>query len=173
MAIDITDRIRVEQELAFERELLQTIMENVPDFLYVKDRASRFVRMNSATARFLGSARSGRCDWQDGSGFLSRAFGLLYYLDEQTAMASGVPQLNRLEPQNVERSLWYLTSTVPITDADGAVTGLVGIARDVTERRQMEELIGRSEERQRALLIGDPRSHRSVRPQRNPARSAG
>ena len=156
MAIDVTDRIRVEQELAFERELLQTIMDNVPDFLYVKDRASRFIRMNSATARFLGLRDPADAIGKTDLDFFPEPLGLLYYLDEQTAMASGVPQLNRLEPQNVERSLWYLTSTVPITDGDGEVTGLVGIARDVTERRQMEELIGRSEERQRALLTAIP-----------------
>jgi diguanylate cyclase (GGDEF)-like protein/PAS domain S-box-containing protein len=156
MAVDITDRIRTEQELVSERELLQTIMDHVPDFLYVKDRSSRFVRMNTATAQFLGLE-----DPSDGIGksdldFFPEDLALQYFMDEQTVMASGVPQLNRLEPQDAEHTLWSLTSTVPIAAADGTVRGIVGVARDVTDRRHMEELIRRSDERQRALITAIP-----------------
>ena len=156
MAIDITDRHRAERDLRAERELLQTIMDNLPDFLYVKDRTSHFVRMNKAVARFVGLADPAEGIGKTDQDFFPESLALQYLLDEQSVMASGEPVLNRLEAQNEDQTLWSLTSTVPVFDSEGHVTGMVGISRDVTARKQMEELLQRTEERQRALLATIP-----------------
>jgi diguanylate cyclase (GGDEF)-like protein/PAS domain S-box-containing protein len=156
MAIDISDRYRVERELQTERELLQTMMDNLPDFLYVKDLESRFVRMNIAAALSLGLAEPSEGIGKTDHDFHSVELARQYFDDEQSVIATGIPKLNQLEPLNPEQTLWSLTSTVPIIDADGHVTGIVGISRDVSERRHMEEAIRRSDERQRALLAAMP-----------------
>ncbi len=50
---DVTEQKRAEQELARERDLLKTIIDNVPDLIYVKDRAGRFVTANAALLKLL------------------------------------------------------------------------------------------------------------------------
>jgi diguanylate cyclase (GGDEF)-like protein/PAS domain S-box-containing protein len=153
---DVTARKETEAALAAERDILRTLMEHVPDFLYVKDAASRFVRANWTATRFLGQEDPadlvGKTDFEFFPEDLARAFTA----DEQEVVATGMPLLNRLEPQDAAGTAWCLTSTVPIKDADGRVTGLVGISRDVTERRRAEEALRQSEARQRALLDAIP-----------------
>ena len=57
VTVDLTDRKRIEQALTAERDQLQALLDNIPDTIYFKDRASRFTRINQAQARFLGLAR--------------------------------------------------------------------------------------------------------------------
>ena len=72
-------------------------------------------------------------------------------------MTTGEPLLNRLEPQSEdEEGTWWLTSTAPVRDATGAVVGLVGSGRDITERLRTEKALQESEARQRALLAAMP-----------------
>src|SRR5579885_1172505 len=51
---DVRQRVQAERELQRERDLLHTLMDNIPDFIYFKDTASRFTRINRAQARTLG-----------------------------------------------------------------------------------------------------------------------
>jgi diguanylate cyclase (GGDEF)-like protein/PAS domain S-box-containing protein len=79
-----------------------------------------------------------------------------YFADEQQVVATGVPILNRLEAQDANETVWALTSTVPVKDTSGQVIGLVGVARDISDRQAMETALRTSEERQRALLEAIP-----------------
>jgi PAS domain S-box-containing protein len=140
---DITERKAAEIALADERDLLRTLMNHLPDAIYVKDKASRFLRLNPAAARTLGiqdpTEALGKTDFDFFPEHLARQF----FADEQQVIATGEPLLNRLEPQSEDEAngIWWLTSTAPVRDAKGAVVGLVGSGRDVTERLRTENAL--------------------------------
>jgi PAS domain S-box-containing protein len=155
---DITARKEAETALARERDLLRTVMDHVPDALYVKDVNSRFLRLNPSGARTLGIA-----DPEEGLGktdfdFFPEALARRYFADEQQVIASGQPLLNRLEPQSEDEAnaAWWLTSTAPIRDETGTIVGIVGSGRDITERLHTEAALRESEARLRALLAALP-----------------
>ncbi|MCC2669598.1 MAG: multi-sensor signal transduction histidine kinase, partial [Armatimonadetes bacterium] len=138
---DVTDRKRIEDDLAHERDLLHTLMNNIPDQIYFKDRQSRFTRVNPAGARALGESSPdqvvGRSDFELHPEDLARG----YYADEQHLMTTGEPVIGKLEmqrtPEGEER--WLSSTKVPIRDRDGQVVGMAGISRDVTDRIEVEE----------------------------------
>ncbi len=140
-ARDITERKTTEEALSRERNLLRTLMDNLPDHIFVKDTASRFVTANAATLHSLGAERLedvvGKTDFD----FLGRHLAEKYYQDEQAVCRSGRPLVNR-EELLIDRSgaeKWLLTTKVPLLDRTGTVIGLVGMSHDITERKRMEE----------------------------------
>jgi two-component system, sensor histidine kinase and response regulator len=155
---DITERKAAETALADERDLLRTLMNHFPDAIYVKDTASRFLRLNPAAARTLGiqdpTEALGKTDFD----FFPEQLARQFFADEQQVITTGEPLLNRLEPQSEDEAdgIWWLTSTAPVRDATGAVVGLVGSGRDVTERLRTEKALQESEARHRALLAAMP-----------------
>lgn len=139
VAHDVTERVAAETRLAAERALLSSLMDNAPDVLYVTDAALRFRRLNPAAARVLGladpAAAVGRTIAEVAPSPASEAT-----LAAQAAVvATGEPLLNRLEPEpGSDGGRWRLTSLVPLHDGDGAVDGLIGLSRDVTELHRAE-----------------------------------
>ena len=117
------------------------MIDQVPDYLFVKDTACRFVVANIAVAADLGhgdpQALIGRTDLEVHPPELAQKF----YDDDQRVMATGRPLIDIEEyvvrPDGTRR--WLSTSKVPLRAADGTIIGLVGIARDITERRRAEE----------------------------------
>lgn len=140
---DVTQRRRAEERLAEERNLLRTLIDNLPDFIFVKDAESRFVINNAEHLRLLGATEQsevlGKTDFDLFPGELAQS----YYADEQEVIRSESPLIGREEPvvdQAGNRS-WLSTTKVPLRDSGGEVVGLVGMSRDITERKQAEEEI--------------------------------
>jgi PAS domain S-box-containing protein len=137
---DITERKRADEALAAERNLLRTVIDNLPDYVYVKDSQSRFVLNNAAHVRVLGAIRFdqvvGKCD----TDFFPPEMAAQYLADEQAILETGRSLLNREEPVKDElgRERWVLTTKVPLRDSRGKIVGIVGMTRDITERRLAE-----------------------------------
>jgi PAS domain S-box-containing protein len=139
-ARDITRRKAVEEALSRERNLLRTLMDNLPDHIFVKDTASRFVMANTATLRSLGASFLEEVVGKTDFDFLRRDLAKRYFQDEQIVCRSGQPLVNReellIDPSGHEK--WLLTTKVPLRD-DTGIVGLVGMSHDITERKRMEE----------------------------------
>jgi PAS domain S-box-containing protein len=152
--VDITERKQAEEALARERSLLRTLIDNLPDLIYVKDTQSQFVIVNLAQARLLGGTTpddlSGKSDFD----FFPPELAQKYYADEQAILQSGQPLINVEEPttDTAGHKKWLATTKVPLRDSNGQVVGFVGVGRDITERKQTEESLRKSEEKYRTIL---------------------
>ena len=139
-------RRKAEEALAAEGNLLRTILDALPVYVYVKDRGSRFVLNNRAHLTVLGAAHPEEVLGKTDEDFFPGEFAALYKQDEETVFETGLPLFDREEPviSAGGKMQWVLTSKVPLRDAQGQIFGLVGVTRDISDRKQAEESLKRA-----------------------------
>jgi len=138
---EITERKRAEEALQYEQQLLQILMDSVPDTIYFKDRESCFTRINRAQAHVLGLEHPDQAVGKHDREFFPRELADQYHADEQRVITTGEPLIGSIEAvtrADGERR-WVSTTKVPIRNANDEIVGTVGISRDITERREAEE----------------------------------
>ncbi len=147
------ERKRAEEALVRERILLRTVIDNLPDAVYVKDTEARKVLSNLTDVRAMGLQTEtevlGKTDWE----VYPQAIAASYSADDQSVLQSGTPVFDR-EELGIDASgqrRWSLTSKIPLRDESGQITGIVGIAHDITGRKRMEESLQRYARRLEAL----------------------
>ncbi len=125
-----------------ERVLFRAMIEQVQDYLYVKDLQGRFVIVNPAVAADFGCEPEdvvGRTDFD----FHPKELAVQFRRDEQKIIDSEEPMIDREEfvitPSGNKK--WVSTSKLPLRDDSGRVIGIVGIARDITDRKRAEEQV--------------------------------
>lgn len=143
---DVTERVETRQALARERDLLRTLMDHLPDLVYVKDRESRYVTGNVAQARLSGVASVEDLVGRTAHDFFPLDIADHYAAEDRAVMESGEPMLDREEhwTDRYGREFWFLSSKVPWLDRDGSLLGVVGIDRNITQRKQAETELVRS-----------------------------
>ncbi len=141
MHMDITERRKVEQRLARSEQLLRTIVDNSPDLIYIKDTDSRFLVSSQAMARLVGVSSADDLLGKNDFDLYPAELASKYYADEQQIMQTGKPLIDIEEPavQRDGTPIWLLTTKVPFYAADGTLMGLVGLGRDITERKRSEQ----------------------------------
>ena len=133
---------------AAENDLLQILMDRIPDTIYFKDTTGRFLHVNRAQAEVMGLRRPedaiGKTDFDFQPVELARAFAV----EEQQLMDSGQVVVDRIEynPATDGKPRWFSASKAPLVDNAGRVIGTVGISRNITQRMQMEQTLRHSEE---------------------------
>ncbi|MBC8446130.1 MAG: response regulator, partial [Chloroflexi bacterium] len=144
---ELAERRRAEETLARERNLLRTLIDNLPDAIYVKDTASHFVIANTALAQLMGAATPGELLGKTDADFYPQELAAQYQADEQEIIRTGQPLIGREEPLMdlaTGKAGWLSTSKVPLRDSQGEIVGLVGIGRDVTAPKQAYEALQES-----------------------------
>jgi diguanylate cyclase (GGDEF)-like protein/PAS domain S-box-containing protein len=118
------------------------LIDQFPDFIYVKDRRSRFVLANASTARANNlSAPSQLLGKTDFDLFDADAAEKLF-VAEQAVMSSGEPMVDLEHCLSFAgKPLWLQSTKTPLRDADGRIVGLIGVSRDVTERKRKTDLL--------------------------------
>jgi PAS domain S-box-containing protein len=146
---DITDQRAAEDALAGERHLLRTLMDTLPENIFFKDAASRFLRINRALATRWGLADPAEAIGTTDFDYFADEHASPAYADEQQVLRTGQPLVD-FEEKEVwpdGHVTWASTTKLPLRDASGAIIGTFGISRDITEKvRQQEELRRAKEE---------------------------
>ena len=129
-------------EFKGDSDLLRTLIDHLPDcFIYVKDAQSRFIFTNVPHLKLLGLTSVedvvGRTDFD----FFPKELAEQYYADEQKVITSGKPVLDREEETVYPdgNRIRVLTTKVPLLADDGSVVGVMGITRDITRLKQLED----------------------------------
>jgi len=129
-------------ELARQQYVLNTFMENVPDYIYFKDLESRFTRANRAHARKFGlndpSEEIGKTDFD----FFIEEQARIRYEQEQEIIRTGQPLLNLEEHDGYGQ--WALTTKMPLRDEKGHIIGTFGISRNITQLKQAQTALERA-----------------------------
>ena len=150
---DITEDPTAEESLRWERFLVETLMEHVPDSVYFKDTENRFLRVNRALARQLGLDDPAGAAGKTSADFFTPQHAGAAARTEQEVMRTGQPAVNLEEAvtwPDGHRS-WLSTTKVPLWDTTGRIVGTFGISRDITDRKRAEQALARSEAHFRAL----------------------
>jgi PAS domain S-box-containing protein len=137
---EVNERGRAENALSEERRILRSLIDNVPDFMYVKDSQSRFVVANSSMARSMGVSSPEQLLKRTDFDFYPHEIAERYLRDEQNVMRSQQALLNREEEcvNGKGERISLLTTKVPLLDEHGVAIGIAGIGRDITKRREAE-----------------------------------
>ena len=148
LQLEVNERMRAEETLSEERKILRALIDNVPDFMYVKDLDCRFLVANLSVARQMGAKTSEELLGKNDFDFYPREIATPFFEDEQRVMRSGQAEVNREEKGldshgNVSQ---VMTTQVPLRDKNGRVTGLVGIGRDITHLKKVQEEMQKARE---------------------------
>ncbi len=139
---DITKQKKAERALVEERNLLRSIIDNIPDAIYAKDRHARYILKNRFDASMMGvddpEEPIGKTDFD----YYPKAVAEGLYQDDLQVIEEGKPLVGKVE--QIMRGgdgapVWYNTSKLPLHDAEGEIMGLVGIGRDVTEAKRLSD----------------------------------
>jgi len=138
---DITSYLQAEEALNQERDRLQTLMNHLPDVIFIKDTAGRFLMANPALVKLYGANTPEDLIGHKDEDFIPQSLADHFVEDDRQVMESGVPLVDR-EESNVDAEghpLWMLTSKIPLRDSDGKLMGLVGIGRNITRQKVAEQ----------------------------------
>jgi PAS domain S-box-containing protein len=138
---DVTDWKHAEEELARNLELLQTLMDNIPDSIYFKDAQNRFVLVNKVKAEHFmvrPEAMIGKTDFD----FMPADQAQKEFDEDNQVLQTGKSIINCIEKTTdtagAEHS--YSVTKVPRYDLGGKIIGTLGILRDITECKKLQEI---------------------------------
>src|ERR1035437_2134930 len=161
MLFDITERKRAEAELAYERDLLRTLLDNSTDHIYFKDAQSRFIKSSQIQARQFGLTSADGLVGKSDFDFFTEEHARLAFEAEQQIIRTGQPMIGKIEKeswQDGRRESWVLTTKMPVRNKAGEIVGTFGISKDITALKQTEGELSYERDLLRALMNTIPDS---------------
>jgi PAS domain S-box-containing protein len=156
---DITEQKRVQEAFLRERNILRTLIDNLPDIIYFKDTEGHYVLNNMAHLQSIGAQRQEEVLGKTTFDFNPTELSKRYQEDEMEIVRSGKGFTQKEEialHRDTGEERWHLTSKIPIINTNGIVIGIVGISRDITERKHVEETLEHERNLLRTLIDSIP-----------------
>ncbi len=160
LAMRITHSIRrrsKEREFRHEQELYESLMNNIPDAIYFKDLNSRFTKVNKAMAELYGhdvSTVLGLTDFD----LFTEEHARPAFEDEQQIIKTGEPLVGKVEKETFEdgRVNWVTTTKLPLYNRNREVIGTMGISRNITDLKSIEDALQAERNLLRTILSNLP-----------------
>ncbi|MBE9187206.1 PAS domain S-box protein [Microcoleus sp. LEGE 07076] len=148
---DITDSKLAQESLEHSNSILRSVIESTPDIIFVKDIQGRYAIVNTVAADWLQTSADAMLGRDDTNLFPPEIAQQIIEGDRQTIAGGENLSYEELVPKNGEmRTL--LTTKCPWKNAEGNIIGVVGVSRDISDRKQAEKALQESEERYRCLI---------------------
>lgn len=137
---DVTARHNAELALERERYLLHTLLNNVPDSIYFKDRDSRFLRVSAGLVEKFGLTRPEEVIGKSDADFFNAEHANHTRAVEVKIMTTARPVVDLIEHEiwADRHDTWCSTTKLPLRDNAGAIVGTFGITRDITQLKRIE-----------------------------------
>ena len=155
---DVSEMIETQRTLEKERNTLRTLLDSIPDSIYIRDRDGKYIVVNRALADLVGAD-----DPQDVTGkspydFFTDEKAKSFIAEDAKVMDAGDIVIN---PSSMIRAQdgevrHLLTTKVPMRDREGNVFGILGINRDITEQEKAREAVRQTEHRMQEIVDNSP-----------------
>ncbi len=127
------------KELVQQENMLNNLLNSIPDAIYFKDLKSRFIKISKYLSNKHGLTDPEQALGQTDFDVFSHEHAQQAYNDEQRVIKTGqIAEIEEVETWHDGRRTWASTHKAPLYDAEGKIIGTMGISRDITRRKQME-----------------------------------
>lgn len=154
---DLTERKKAEEALSAKEAHLNTLLQSIPDLIWVKDINGTYLTCNKMFESFFGATAKeivGKTDYD----FVDRELADFFRKNDKNAIEAGKPSSNEEWVTFASNGNRVLLETIkaPMYDSKGTTIGVLGIGRDITDRKRAEERLRQSENQYRTLIQSMP-----------------
>lgn len=138
---DVSELRKAMENLRFEHDILQALMDNIPYTIYFKDLLGRFIRINQAQAQLFGLDHPDEAIGKTDFDYFSQSHAQQAFLDEQEIIKTGKPLIDKTEHIRNSKGefIWVSATKMPMRNSLGEIIGIVGVSIDVTEKHIAEQ----------------------------------
>jgi len=147
IARDITERKQAEENVKKAKDELQMIMDSVPAIIFYKDTESRIIRANKTLANSWKMSEKDIIG-KTADELFPKEQAEKMKKDDREVIISGKPKRDIIQPYTTPDGIrWAITDKIPHKDKEGKVIGVIGLAKDITERKKAEEELQESKKK--------------------------